>query len=274
MQTPAPTLPPPTPVPPLTPRVLSFTVDPTTTQNLGETLHLAWEAEGETAELCAIWGPGPTDCIQVPLSGETTRVVDQGALAYTGYGLHASAGGSSAWSIVDVHLQCQDLRQWFFSNPPQRCPENEAFHSYAAGLDFERGTMVWVEDEDMFYVFEDVPDGNGYRQVHVLPPLTVPGASPDNRVGENPPPGLYEPVSGFGLLWRGEIEGLAGIDLRQRLGWATEPEFGYDTAQQCSMRSHPRAWSCYMRGPHGEILRLWPDSTAGARTLWEEHASP
>ena len=96
-----------------------------------------------------------------------------------------------------------------------------------------------------------------------------PGASQDNRVGEAPPQGLYEPVSGFGLVWRGEVEWPALGDARQRLGWATEPEFGYDTAHQCETRAHPRSWTCYLRAPGGEVLRLYPDSTAQARTLWQ-----
>ena len=57
---------------------------------------------------------------------------------------------------------------------------------------------------------------------------------------------------------------------RQRLGWATAPEFGFDTAYQCATRAHPRSWSCYLRGPSGELLHLHPDSTAQVRLLWQE----
>jgi hypothetical protein len=38
------------------------------------------------------------------------------------------------------------------------------------------------------------------------PPLKLkPGASVDNRVG-GAPAGYFEPVSGFGLIWRSEVE--------------------------------------------------------------------
>lgn len=37
-------------------------------------------------------------------------------------------------------------------------------------------------------------------------PSLEPGMSADNRVADMPPPGLFEPVSGFGLLWRGEVD--------------------------------------------------------------------
>ncbi len=40
-----------------------------------------------------------------------------------------------------------------------------------------------------------------------------------------PPAGLYVPVSGFGLIWRGDVSQSAGY--REVLGWALAPEFGY-----------------------------------------------
>jgi hypothetical protein len=129
--------------------------------------------------------------------------------------------------------------------------------------------MVWVEDTDEFYIFYQGEDASDFQTFERLVGLQLkPGASEDNRVPEEPPPGYLQPVSGFGLLWRGEVEHLSS-DVRQRLGWATEPEFGYDTAYQCATPAHPRSWSCYLRGPKGELLYLHPDSTAQVRLLWE-----
>jgi hypothetical protein len=81
-----------------------------------------------------------------------------------------------------------------------------------------------------------------------------PGASPDNRGEESPPPGLFEPVSGFGLVWRGEVTGTD--DLSALLGWAIEPEFGFDTAYQCKM-SCDSYWDCYLKGPEGELFHFY-----------------
>ena len=260
---------PPTPTP--APLVLSFTANPTVTQNLGDAVHLAWEASGERAELCPLIGTGPTSCQDVPLTGEQDFVVDQQALTYVGFALRAYAQGASAMKTVELHPQCQNLRPWFFADPPLRCPAQEALTSYAASQHFERGLMVWVEETDEFYVFYDEPDGQGFHVVHRTVGLELkPGASEDNSIGEEPPPGLYEPVSGFGLVWRGEVEWPYGDNVRERLGWATVAESGYDSAYQCSTPAYPRLWNCFLLGPGGEVFHLRPDSTAGVRILWEE----
>jgi hypothetical protein len=60
---------------------------------------------------------------------------------------------------------------------------------------------------------------------------------------------------------RGEANGIRS-DVRERLGWATEPEFAFDSAHQCMTLSLMHYWVCFQRGPRGEILRLHPDSTA------------
>lgn len=69
-------------------------------------------------------------------------------------------------------------------------------------------------------------------------------------MGEETPPGLYEPVSGFGLAWRGEVE---GVDprVRERLGWATAPEVGFTARYQCQTTVVAGAWTCYLEGPGG-----------------------
>ncbi len=264
-----PTSPPPTAA--LSPQVVSFTADPTITQNLGDTVHLAWEASGQRAELCPLIGPGPLDCQDVPLAGEQDFIVDEQALTYVGFALRVYGDETMALGTVEFHPQCQNLRQWFFADPPLRCPAQEALTSFAAAQHFEWGMMVWVQETDEFYVFYDEPDEQGFQVVHRTVGLQLkPGASEDNRLGEAPPPGLYEPVSGFGLVWRGEVEWPYEGDVRERLGWATAPEFGYDTAYQCATPSYPRLWNCFLLGPDGEVILLRPDSTAGVRILWEE----
>jgi hypothetical protein len=244
------------------------------TQNVGDSLTIEWEAVGERAELCPLSGRGPVElwCEGVPLAGSYEFVTDQASMTYTGFGLRVTTGDTSVWGTTQVYLQCRNLRPWFFEGAPQRCPEDEPLTSYAAGQHFERGMMVWIEETDDFYVFYEGEDERGFQTFDwVLDPSgsKKPGASPDNRVGVSPPEGLHEPVSGFGMMWRGEIAGIRD-NVRERLGWATEPEYGYDTAYQCTTPSHPGLWNCFLRGPSGEMLHLHPDSTAQVRFLWEE----
>jgi hypothetical protein len=69
------------------------------------------------------------------------------------------------------------------------------------------------------------------------------------------PAGYYEPVSGFGLLWRGEVENVP--NLRANLGWALQPEYGYTTTSQCEAYPNGMAsLSCYHRNPEGGPLLL------------------
>jgi hypothetical protein len=248
-----------------------FEVTPTEVRNVGDSVHLEWEATGEKAELCLLNCFGPTGCQEVPLSGEMTYVSDEQSASYNGFFLRASDGGESGAKLEYVTFLCENLRSWFFEPPPPRCPAGEPSFSYAAGQYFERGLMVWVEETDEFYVFHSEPDESGRRYYHSAKNLELkPGASQDNRVGEDPPTGLYEPVSGFGLIWRGEVAWPEVGDVRERLGWATEPEFGFDTAHQYGTLACPRSWVAYMRAPRGEILRLSPASTVGLYHVWEQ----
>jgi hypothetical protein len=256
------------------PTILTFQILPTVTANVGDVLTMSWQATGDRAEICPVGPTGPAEdrCRDVALSGSTQWTTDEEAMAYTGFALRAWAGTANTLSVIDVKLQCQNLRQWFFSDPPQNCPVEQATTSDAAGQYFEHGFMIWTEEPDTFYVFYARQDEEGFQTFDaVLDPgsMLKPGASPDNRVGEQSPAGLLEPVSGFGMVWRGEIKGIRA-DVRERLGWATEPEFAFDSAHQCMTLSLPHYWVCFQRGPRGEILRLHPDSTAQVRLVWEE----
>jgi hypothetical protein len=248
-----------------------FTVTPAEARNVGDSLHLAWEAAGERAEICPTNCFGPASCQEVSLSGEMTFVTDKESLSYNAFALRVSAGEEQATEAVTVRFLCEDLRQWFFDPPPPHCPADDPSHSYAAGQYFERGFMIWIEETDEFYAFESQPDESGYRYYHSTVGLEPkPGASEDNRIGEEPPPGLYEPLSGFGLVWRGEVEWPEVGSGRERLGWATAPEFGFDTTYQRAILACPRSWAVYMSGPRGEVLRLAPATTIGWPLIWEQ----
>ena len=191
-------------------------------------------------------------------------MTDEKMLVYDGFGLRVTAAQSITWSVVSIYLQCQGLRDWFFDNPPAKCPAEEPIYSSAAAQYFEHGFMIWTEQPDKFYIFFDDIFFNDVRVfTFIEAPYTFKTGEP---VNEKPPPGYYEPVSGFGKIWRGEV--VDGV--RQRLGWATGSEFGFDTAYQCETPAHPGLWSCYLRGPNGEVLQLHPDSSAQVRFLWEE----
>jgi len=66
-----------------------------------------------------------------------------------------------------------------------------------------------------------------------------------------PPSGLYQPVRGFGLVWREQFR------VRERLGWAVDREQGYETVIQRT--SHFRYNDIYIRALDGGVWRLGPN---------------
>lgn len=93
---------------------------------------------------------------------------------------------------------------------------------------FERGRMIWFNPlgagASLGTILVATPDGSGgevFRQFQDTwqegQPIEPPG---------DPPEGLYAPVRGFGKVWS------ENADVRDALGWATQPEQGYEGAFQ------------------------------------------
>ena len=90
---------------------------------------------------------------------------------------------------------------------------------------FQNGMMVWIDVQDV------------YNPIHTVLVLYKDGTfarfddtwTEDQPIDDpliTPPTGLYQPVRGFGKVWR------EAPDVRDRLGWATAPEQGSDGAYQ------------------------------------------
>jgi hypothetical protein len=81
---------------------------------------------------------------------------------------------------------------------------------------FEYGVMVWRGDSRTIYVFIGGPNDSfgTWRQFRDTWTETEPTPRPQST----PPSGLFEPVRGFGKVWR------ENSDIRSRIGWAVEQE--------------------------------------------------
>lgn len=255
------------------PKILSFTVVPTTTNVIGEHISMAWQSQGAQAKLCpyvmTLSGPSAQEpaCAIVPLAGTKVITVTQNDLDWNGMMLQVTSGTASDRSTVAIALGCEGLNNWFFRDAPARCPSAAPINSPAAAQRFERGMMIWVKQPDRFYVFYN-ENPQVFEWIEA-PYRFKPGVSANNRMGEKPPSGSFEPVSGFGQLWRGEIEGVQNV--RQRLGWAKEQEFDFNTFYQCARTiASSRLWTCYLASPSGKVIELSPDSTAQAHFIWQE----
>jgi len=92
-----------------------------------------------------------------------------------------------------------------------------SFHG--ADQAFERGRMIWREDERRIYALYD--DNAWADFADTFDPSVDPIVT-----GLQPPAGLQEPAFGLGKVWREQ----PGV--RDRLGWATEGEQAYQGASQ------------------------------------------
>jgi hypothetical protein len=109
----------------------------------------------------------------------------------------------------------------------------------AAYQPFENGFMVWTGDTGTIYVFYNSGRFEKY------PDTWVDGETFDP--GEPPPPGLMQPVRGFGKVWATQ----PGV--RTGLGWALSAETGYTTLWE----THEEGGAAF-RLPDGRVVRLTP----------------
>jgi hypothetical protein len=146
---------------------------------------------------------------------------------------------------LTIPLTCPDT--WFFSPPPGECPSGPARTGPGAEQHFQHGTMLWLQSDDIIYVLYD--DG----QIYAWDAYTDTWNEGDPESDPNivPPPGLYQPLRGFGKVWREQP------NVRARLGWATDGEHGYSTAIQSTARS--RYNDTYIQAYDGGVWKLLPE---------------
>lgn len=94
------------------------------------------------------------------------------------------------------------------------CALDAEHTTWAAWQPFERGAMLWLEETREIWVLED--DGHWERFSD-----TWTEDQPASDPGLVPPQGLFQPVRGFGKVWREILGGPAAA-----VGWAVAPEEG------------------------------------------------
>jgi hypothetical protein len=194
----------------------------------GDSIMLEWETTG--AQFVSVYHLLASGQLGEPF----WEVEDRGSLTYaiqpternaTRFVLFAGGGSQTIQATVTVTLRCPDT--WFFSPSPDICPAQAALESFAAEQTFERGVMIWLQAQGRIYVLfsdGDSPHWNAHTDIWGE-------GDPEDDPALQPPPGFYQPVRGFGLIWRDEPS------VRDRLGWAVGPESGFNGAYQVTSRS-------------------------------------
>jgi LysM repeat protein len=97
----------------------------------------------------------------------------------------------------------------------------------AAFQPFEKGFMIWLGDRKRIWIAacctSTIPRGGSWLAYDD----TFVDGMPETDPSIVPPPGLYQPRRGFGLVWRTLNDTSHGGTLRDLLGWATALEQGY-----------------------------------------------
>lgn len=83
---------------------------------------------------------------------------------------------------------------------------------------FDNGRMMWLSPTNQIWVMILGEEGRGQWKVFED---TFEEGDPEDDPTMEVPDGKMQPTRGFGKLWRDNP------DIREALGWATTPEFGY-----------------------------------------------
>ncbi len=224
----------------------------------GDTVTLEWSTS--LAQTVTLWHLMPTGQLgqwwDVSSTGSFEYAIKSEEKNSTVFALFAEAEGDrSEMATAIITLRC--LESWFFENAPDICPAGPALSSTAAIQRFENGVMIWVAEEDQIYVLFDDDSYPGWNRY--VDHWDDGEAEYDPTISA--PDGLFQPIRGFGLVWRRE----PGV--RDRLGWAVDEESGIETVVQRT--SYAKYNETFILDQDGGIWRLFPE-----RSAWEKGAAP
>jgi hypothetical protein len=247
------------------PLILSFTVEPKVVSP-GEVVTLTWTSVyATTAQIesrpFARPAYSPTT---VPVSGTWSATIDPDENYRHSFELvvRDDAGKSDRRSRT-VDLRCPEA--FFFSATAlpmaEACPDKPSVSLPAAEQAFERGWMIWLApipgsnsvsanpEAASVYVLYNTDLTSAWPQWERFGDLWEPG-QPESDLAIEPPAGLYQPLRGFGKVWRDQ----PGV--RSRLGWAVAPEEGFASTYQVKWDIHARPSGFFLRAKDGSILNL------------------
>jgi hypothetical protein len=127
---------------------------------------------------------------------------------------------------------------------------------------FEKGRMFWLEPASQIWVLAGEDEGQWERYED-----TFEEGEPEMDPRLNPPEGFEQPLRGFGKLWR------ENDDVREALGWAVTPEFGYVSNYEYHPGGQVNRAGVYVAAPgyhvvfslYGERFRFFEEDSSWQR---------
>ena len=132
---------------------------------------------------------------------------------------------------------------YFFEPAPETCPAGAPVISAAAEQPFEGGVMIWFEETGSITVF--FQDGRWQRFED-----TWTEEQPANDPTIIPPDGRFQPIRGFGKIWREQPE------IRDALGWALGVELGFESMAQDQAPVQGQPDQSFLLTYNGQIFAL------------------
>lgn len=132
----------------------------------------------------------------------------------------------TAVSVIPIDDIC-DTAWEFIQPPPSGCPFFPATVGPAVFQEFERGVMIWDGSSTPGVIYALFSDGGTPYHIRFTDTFAegqgmFPNAPwKDPAIDSQAPPGLYQPVRGFGRLWRNEDNDPVKASVRPRIGWGT-----------------------------------------------------
>lgn len=197
-----------------TPAILGFSAS-SLTPAPGEAVIFSWVSDhGEVGRLTDSW-PGVSEGeSQVSANGTWYLTYANFAGPRTFTLTIYNRAGEQAQSSLTLNLRCA-YAYFFSAHPPAwaPCPTAADQTLHLVEQRFERGRMLYLNG--ILYVLFNA------TSTILTHADTWTAAEPDSDPAITPPAGYYQPVRGFGKLWR------TAAQLRDSLGWALAPEQGY-----------------------------------------------
>lgn len=131
------------------------------------------------------------------------------------------------------------------------CPQGAPRTVPAAFQPFEQGAMIWLEGT--IYVVPSTNFSETITATWQVFPDTWDESQPVDEPSLKAPEGLQQPIRGFGKVWREALGGPAAA-----VGWATQPESGYQAVVQQFEQGQ------MIMGPGGEALVNCPSCLPAA----------